>query len=104
MLVGKSTHTIEQFKTALDESPDYLAVGPVFRSTTKPQDHVAGLETLAAARELTDLPIVAIGGITADNAAEVFAAGAAMVSVCLNVIGAEDARAASEAIGRAGSN
>lgn len=94
VLVGKSTHTLEQFKSALDEKPDYLAVGPMFQSSTKPQDHIAGPETLAAARELTETPIVAIGGITPDNAGEILAAGANMVAVCSAVIGAMNAESA----------
>ena len=97
-LVGKSTHTIEQFEAALDENPDYLAVGPMFQSTTKPQEHVAGPETLAAARELTDLPIVAIGGITLDNAGEIASGGAGTLAVCSAVIGAQDAESAAASI------
>ncbi len=96
VLVGKSTHTLEQFEAALAEEPDYLAVGPMFDSATKPQAHIAGLETLAAARSRTDLPLVAIGGITAENAGRVKAAGASCLAACAAVIGADDVEAATQ--------
>lgn len=102
-LVGKSTHTLEQFTAALAENPDYLAVGPMFPSPTKPQDHIAGLATLAAVRPRTALPLVAIGGITADNAAQVFAAGASAVAVCGDIIAADDVEAAAREIRAAAS-
>ncbi|MCK4342190.1 MAG: thiamine phosphate synthase [Phycisphaerae bacterium] len=98
MLVGKSTHTVQQFEAALAEEPDYLAVGPMFPSETKTQAHIAGPETLAAVRPLTELPLVAIGGITAENVSQVMAAGANCVAVCAAVLGAEDAEAAARAI------
>lgn len=94
VLVGKSTHTVEQFDSALAEAPDYLAIGPMFQSTTKPQGHIAGTTTLAAVRSRTDLPIVAIGGIDADNVAEVCAAGANVVAVCSEVIACDDPESA----------
>jgi thiamine-phosphate diphosphorylase len=59
ILVGKSTHTEAQFQAALAAAPDYLAVGPMFASPTKPQNHIAGPETLRAVRPLTELPLVA---------------------------------------------
>lgn len=94
ILVGKSTHTLEQLGAALDEQPDYVAVGPMFQSGTKPQPHIAGPETLAAARARTELPLVAIGGICAENVGEIVAAGASCVAVCADVLGAEDVEAA----------
>ncbi len=99
VLVGKSTHTLAQFEAALAEEPDYLAVGPMFPSDTKPQDHVAGPQTLAVARARTELPLVAIGGITPENAAAVFAAGASCVAACAAVIVADDVTAAARALG-----
>ena len=98
VLVGKSTHTLEQFETALAEEPDYLAVGPMFPSPTKPQDHIAGPQTLAEAAKRTQLPLAAIGGITAENAASIVQAGASCVCVCGAVIAAEDPEAAARAI------
>ena len=98
ILVGKSTHTLEQFEAARAEDPDYLAVGPMFQSGTKPQKHIAGPETLRTARVRTDLPLVAIGGITARNAAEIRAAGATCIAACAAVIGAENVEAAARAL------
>lgn len=101
MLVGKSTHTVEQFDAALGESPDYLAVGPMFDSPTKPQPHIAGPQTLAAVRARTALPLVAIGGIAAANAARVRSAGADCVAVCSAVLSADDPESAARAIAHA---
>jgi thiamine-phosphate pyrophosphorylase len=98
VLVGKSTHTEAQFDAALAEMPDYLAVGPMFPSETKPQTHIAGPATLAAVRPRTELPLVGIGGITADNAAAVTAAGADCLAVSAAVVSAEDPEAAARAL------
>ena len=81
-IIGVSTHSITQFEAALATSANYLAVGPIFPTTTKANpDPVVGLELLRQARSLTSLPLVAIGGITLENAAEVIAAGADSVAV-----------------------
>ena len=98
VLVGKSTHTVEQFEAALAEEPDYLAVGPMFPSETKAQDRLAGPAMLAAVRPLTELPLVAIGGITPQNAAQVAAAGASCIAACSGVIAADDPEAAARSI------
>jgi thiamine-phosphate pyrophosphorylase len=70
----------------------------MFQSGTKPQKHIAGPEMLRAARARTDLPLVAIGGITARNVAEIRAAGAACIAACAAVIGAEDVAGAARAL------
>lgn len=103
MLVGKSTHTIEQFDAALREEPDYIAVGPMFPSTTKPQDHIAGLETLRAAAGQSrsagvELPLVAIGGIDTSNARSVMAAGATCVCICSAVLSTADPQGAAASL------
>lgn len=97
-LIGLSTHSIEQVGAALESGADYLAVGPMFATRTKPQSRVPGLDLLAAARRMTALPLVAIGGITPDDAASVYGAGASMCCVCSAVVAAEDAAAAARAI------
>ncbi|MFN0136426.1 MAG: thiamine phosphate synthase [Phycisphaerae bacterium] len=96
-LVGKSTHTPAQIAAALLEEPDYIAVGPMFATTTKPQDTIAGVETLRYAAERTSLPRIAIGGITAATAPSIFAAGATCICVCSAVIAADDVEAATRA-------
>ena len=91
-IIGVSTHTIGQANAALADMPDYVAVGPMFASHTKPQDHIAGPETLAAVRRLTSLPLVAIGGITLENAAH--CAPADTLAVCSAVISVDDVASA----------
>jgi thiamine-phosphate pyrophosphorylase len=98
VLVGKSTHTLEQFEAAATEAPDYIAVGPMFPSPTKPQAHIAGPQTLAEAAKRTETPLVGIGGITAANAAAIIHAGASCVCACSAVIGADDVEAAARSI------
>jgi thiamine-phosphate pyrophosphorylase len=80
--VGVSTHNLEQLRAALETSADYIAVGPVFATATKKNpDPVVGLEFVARARAMTRKPIVAIGGITAENAESVYRAGADSIAV-----------------------
>jgi thiamine-phosphate pyrophosphorylase len=80
--VGISTHNEEQVRVALGSKPDYAAVGPVFGTVSKANpDPVVGLELVRRARAMTELPIVAIGGITLANARSVIEAGADSVAV-----------------------
>lgn len=98
VLVGKSTHTPEQFEAALAESSDYIAIGPMFATDTKPQERIAGVETLRTLAPRTELPVVAIGGITAQNVAKIAPAGANCVAVCAAVLGSDDPEAATRAL------
>jgi thiamine-phosphate pyrophosphorylase len=95
--VGVSTHTLEQVRAANATSADYIAVGPIFATTTK-QNHeaIVGTEFIRHARRLTTKPLVAIGGITVATAEEVFRAGADSIAVARDLICAPDpaARAA----------
>jgi thiamine-phosphate pyrophosphorylase len=87
MWVGVSTHNLEQFRTAAATTADYIAVGPIFATTSKANpDPVVGLELLRQVRPLSDKPIVAIGGITLERAASVIAAGADSVAVIRDVL------------------
>jgi thiamine-phosphate pyrophosphorylase len=80
--VGISTHNDEQVRIANGTDADYIAVGPVFATGTKVDaDPVIGLEGVRRARALTKKPIVAIGGITRENARSVIDAGADSVAV-----------------------
>jgi thiamine-phosphate pyrophosphorylase len=91
MLIGVSTHNMEQFAAAKSTSADYIAVGPVFSSYTKDNpDPVVGVDFLRAVRPLTDKPIVAIGGITLERAREVIKAGADSVAVISDILRAPD--------------
>ncbi len=89
--VGVSTHNLNQMRDADATSADYIAVGPIFPTDTKENpDPVVGLELLRAARRLTRKPLVAIGGIAVESAAEVFAAGADSVAVVRDLALAKD--------------
>lgn len=87
MWVGVSTHNLEQFRRAAATSADYIAVGPIFATTSKANpDPVVGLDLIRQIRSLTEKPIVAIGGVTLDRAASVIAAGADSVAVIRDVL------------------
>jgi len=89
--VGISTHNLEQLEAADRTSADYIAVGPIYPTTTKLNpDPVVGLDLIRAARRVTRKPIVAIGGITIVSAAEVFQAGADSVAIISDLINAPD--------------
>jgi len=81
-ILGYSTHNQAQLRAASAEPVDYVAIGPIFGTGSKRNpDPVVGLENLANWRPLTDKPLVAIGGITIENAASVLQAGADSVAV-----------------------
>lgn len=89
--LGVSTHTRAQFEEAEATSVDYLAFGPIFTTGSKERpDPVVGLDRLREMRTLTRKPLVAIGGITLDNAASVIEAGADSVAVIHDLLAVED--------------
>ena len=90
--IGRSTHTLEQARIAINEEADYIALGPVFGTQSKESEYdKRGLSTL---REIVALvaprPVVAIGGITRDNLASVLATGARGAAVISAVTQATD--------------
>jgi thiamine-phosphate pyrophosphorylase len=85
--LGVSTHNTEQMREADATSADYLAIGPVFSTTSKVNpDPVVGLDGVRQARKLTRKPLVAIGGITRANARSVVDAGADAVAVISDLL------------------
>jgi thiamine-phosphate pyrophosphorylase len=85
--VGISTHSLEQLAAADGTSADYIAIGPIFPTATKKNpDPVVGTELLRKARQMTKKPLVAIGGITLERAAEVYRAGADSLAVISDLI------------------
>jgi thiamine-phosphate pyrophosphorylase len=85
--LGVSTHNPEQLQQADATTADYVAIGPVFSTTSKARpDPVVGLEGVRRARQLTRKPLVAIGGITRVNALSVIDAGADAVAVISNLL------------------
>lgn len=94
MLVGVSTHGIEQARRAVLDGADYLGVGPVCPSRTKPFAELAGLDFVRQAAAEIALPWFAIGGIDSGNVEQVLAAGAARIAVSGAICAAADPRAA----------
>lgn len=94
--IGVSTHDLAQVRAACDGGADYLGYGPVFATATKknadPVQGIAGLR--AAVLAAGAIPIVAIGGITAAHAREVYRTGAAAICAIHAVTGAADVTAA----------
>ena len=81
-IIGYSSHNPAQLAAAGGEPVDYVALGPIFATGTKRNpDPVVGVDELRRLRPLTEKPLVAIGGITLENAAEVLRAGADSVAV-----------------------
>jgi len=89
--VGYSTHVVAQVMEADKSSADYIAFGPIFPTASKARpDPVVGLEGLREARRATRKPLVAIGGITLQNARQVIEAGADSVAVIRGLLEAPD--------------
>ncbi len=85
--LGVSTHNPDQIREADRTSADYLAIGPVFSTSSKERpDPVVGLEGVRRAKELTRKPLVAIGGVTRANAGSVIEAGADSVAVISDLL------------------
>jgi thiamine-phosphate pyrophosphorylase len=94
--LGVSTHNAEQIVEADKTDADYLAIGPVFATASKANpDPVVGIDCVRRARELTRKTLVAIGGITRNNARSVIEAGADSVAVISDLI--RDPRKSAEA-------
>jgi thiamine-phosphate pyrophosphorylase len=100
LAIGRSTHTHQQAEAAIREDADYIAFGPVFDTASKASPYAA--RGLAALREIVALagarPVIAIGGVSERNAAELAAAGARGIAVISAVAGAEDPAAAARKI------
>jgi thiamine-phosphate pyrophosphorylase len=101
LIIGKSTHSIEQLRAACEELPAYVSLGPVFSTGTKPSTAPVGLDYVKQGVEVlggTGIGPVAIGGITLGNVEEVLAAGAKAIAVCSAVMGAADPTAVCKAL------
>ena len=93
-IIGFSTHNLEQALAASKLPADYIAVGPIFPTSTKlDAEPVVGLEKLATICKAVQKPVVAIGGIRLENAAEVLAAGPHSIAVVSDLLSAADIRA-----------
>ena len=96
LLVGRSTHSPEQARHALEEGADYIGFGPLFPTPTKEGRPGIGLENIAAveAEVGTRIPVFCIGGIKQENLAEVLRAGARRAVVVSGLLQAADVTAA----------
>ncbi len=90
LLVGVSTSNLDQAKRALEEGADYCGVGPMFHTTTKQKDFLAGPNYLRDYLDWNCLPHLAIGGITPDNIHELVAAGVRGIAVSSAICAAAD--------------
>ena len=93
LIIGVSTHAPDQLSAALKAGIDYVALGPVFSTPTKPDTAPVGLDYVRQAAEIlgqSHVKSVAIGGITAENVTDVLQAGAQAVAVCSAVTQAKD--------------
>ncbi|MGO8817141.1 MAG: thiamine phosphate synthase [Terriglobia bacterium] len=96
-IVGYSTHNLDQVREADRSTADYIAFGPICSTASKENpDATVGLAGLAEARKATRKPLVAIGGITLENAREVIDAGADSIAIIRGLVGATDIRRRAE--------
>jgi thiamine-phosphate diphosphorylase len=104
-IVGRSVHTESEMKWASEEPLDYLELGTVYPSRSHPAGPALGVVSfrrlVAGSSVAARLPVIAVGGITPQNAAEVIEAGAAGVAVISSILAAADPRAAAEDLGAA---
>jgi thiamine-phosphate pyrophosphorylase len=94
LLGGNSVHAPDAAKHAQTEGADYLVFGPVFETETHPGAISSGVQALADVVSAVSIPVIAIGGITADRVPEVLATGARGIAVIRAIIARGDARAA----------
>jgi thiamine-phosphate pyrophosphorylase len=97
-IVGLSTHSREQIEAAARAPVDYISVGPIWETPTKPGRPATGLELIQAAADIAPLPWFAIGGIDAGNVEQVVEAGAGRICAVRAIRDAEDPRGAAQAL------
>ena len=90
IVVGKSTHSIEQAVAAEREGADYIGFGPIFSTPTKPDSSPVGLAHIREVHERVSIPIFCIGGIRSENLAQVIDAGAKRVVIVSGLLQAND--------------
>lgn len=89
-IIGRSCHSLKQSLDAQREGADYIGIGPVYATPTKPEYKPIGVETIARVREKVRIPFFAIGDINLKNVAAVREAGARRIAVCRAVLHAPD--------------
>jgi len=91
---GRSVHTAERGILCLGEAPRYLSAGPIFETRSHPGRPPAGLALIREITPIAQVPVIAIGGITPENARDVMQAGAKGVAVISAILGSDDPGAA----------
>lgn len=99
-IIGVSAHNPAEAKAALESGADYLGCGAVFGTATKADVQKLGTDGLAAICKAKGLPVVGIGGVTADNYREVRAAGADGAAIVSGILAQPDIRTTVEAIAK----
>lgn len=94
MILGASVHSLSEFEKM--KNGDYFGVGAVYPTETKEKVQIGGIDIIRKVRVRTDLPMVAIGGITLDNLVPVIRAGADGVAVISGIMGADDVETATK--------
>ncbi|MBO5600347.1 MAG: thiamine phosphate synthase [Candidatus Methanomethylophilus sp.] len=95
MIIGVSASTVEEAVKAVDDGADYIGVGSIFNTSTKPDaDQGIGLDTLMDICQAVDVPVVAIGGINKGNIRDVIRAGADGAAVVSAIMAKPDIKAA----------
>ncbi|MHB8578007.1 MAG: thiamine phosphate synthase [Dehalococcoidia bacterium] len=92
LLVGRSVHSLSGAVQAAGAGADYLVLGTIFPSRSHPGGETGGLELVRSVCAAVNVPVIAIGGITAENARDVMEAGAAGIAVISAIIGRPDPR------------
>jgi len=96
LLIGVSTHSIDQARQAVLDGADYIGAGPVFESTTKEFSHLSGLVYLQEVAAEISIPAFAIGGITENRLEEVLQTGISRVAIGSALLDAENPREIAE--------
>ena len=91
-ILGVSTHNLTQAHQAVRDGTNYIGVGPVFKSPTKPRDFLPGLPFAASAAKEIPIPILAIAGITPANVDQVIATGVTGIAVTAAVLTSDNPR------------
>lgn len=97
LLIGRSTHSLEEASQAQAAGADYIGVGPIFATPTKPNYEPVGLDLIRAVKPVIRIPWVAIGGIDLNTLPLVLSAGAGRVALVRAVAGASDVEGAARA-------
>jgi thiamine-phosphate pyrophosphorylase len=89
-IIGVSTHSIIQARQAQKDGADYIAIGPIYPTSTKDHEPSIGIEIIREISGAVNIPFIAIGAMTIDNLDEVLKAGASRIAVCSAIIGSKD--------------